>query len=52
MVRIKRTADALREKEKEQQKLILELQKALTDIKLQEGFVPMSVMSEIIKKIT
>jgi DNA-binding response OmpR family regulator len=49
MVRIKRAVDALREKEKEQQKLVLELREALAEIKLQEGFVPMSVLSEIIK---
>lgn len=50
VVRIKRAVDALREKEKEQQKLIVELQKALTEAKLQEGFVPMSALSEIIKR--
>ncbi len=49
MVRIERMVDALREKEKEQQKLILELQEALAEIKLQEGFVPMSVLSKILK---
>ena len=49
MVRIKRAVDALRDKEKEQHKLVLELQEALAEIKLQEGFVPMSVLSEIIK---
>jgi DNA-binding response OmpR family regulator len=49
-VRIKRAVDALREKEKEQQKLIQELQNTLTEMKLQEGFVPMSVLSEIIKR--
>lgn len=49
VVRIKRVVDALREKEKEQQKLVLELQEALADIKLQEGFIPMSVLSGIIK---
>ena len=49
MVRIKRAVDALREKEKEQQKLVLELQEALAEIKLHEGFVPMSVLSEMIK---
>jgi DNA-binding response OmpR family regulator len=52
VVRVKRMVDTLREKEKEQQKLILELQEALTEIKLQEGFVPMSVLSTIIKKVT
>ena len=50
VVRIKRAVDALREKEKEQQKLIQELQNTLTEMKLQEGFVPMSVLSEIIKR--
>ena len=49
-VRVKRAVDALREKEKEQQKLIMELQKALAESKLQEGFVPMSVLSNMIKK--
>jgi DNA-binding response OmpR family regulator len=49
VVRVKRMVDALREKEKEQQKLILELQEALTESELQEGFVPMSVLSAIIK---
>ena len=52
VVRIKKTVDALREKEKEQQKLILELQESLTEMKLQEGFVPLSVLSMIIKKST
>ncbi len=52
VVRIKRTMDALREKEKEQQKLILELQESLTEMKLQEGFVPMSMLSMIIKRRT
>ncbi|HME45745.1 MAG TPA: response regulator transcription factor [Syntrophorhabdales bacterium] len=51
-VRIKRMVDALREKEKEQQKLILELQAALAESKLQDGFVPMSELSTIIKKVT
>jgi len=51
-VRIKRAVDALREKEKEEQKLILELQKALAESKLQEGFVPMSALSTMIKKAT
>ena len=50
VVRIKRAVDVLREKEKEQQKLILELQEALAEVKLQEGFVPMSVLSTMIKK--
>lgn len=40
MVRIKRAEDALREKEKEQQKLILELQEALAEIKTLKGFIP------------
>jgi DNA-binding response OmpR family regulator len=48
-VRIKRAVDALREKEKGQQKLILELQEALSESKLQEGFLPMSALSKIIK---
>ena len=51
VVRIKRAVDALREKEKEEQKLVLELQEALTEMKLQEGFVPMSALSTIIKKV-
>jgi len=50
VARIKRAVDALREKEKEQQKLILELQEALAEVKLQEGFVPMSMLSTMIKK--
>ena len=50
VVRIKRAVDMLREKEKEQQKLILELQEALAEVKLQEGFVPMSMLSTMIKK--
>ncbi len=50
VVRIKRAVDALREKEKEQQKLILELQEALAESKLQEGFVPMSVLTKMIEK--
>jgi DNA-binding response OmpR family regulator len=52
VVRIKRAVDALREKEKEQQKLILELKEALAESKLQDGFVPMSVLSAMIKKMT
>ena len=52
LVRIKRVVDALREKEDEQQKLILELQEALTEVKLQAGFVPMSALSKMIKKMT
>ena len=51
VIRIKRAVDALREKEKEQQKLILELQEALAESKLQEGFVPVSVLSTMIKKV-
>jgi len=50
VARIKRAVDMLREKEKEQQKLILELQEALAEVKLQEGFVPMSMLSTMIKK--
>ena len=40
MVRIKRAEDALREKEKEQQELILKLQEALAEIKTLKGFIP------------
>jgi len=40
MVRIKRAEDALREKEKEQQKLIAKLQEALAEIKTLKGFIP------------
>jgi len=40
MVRIKRAEDALRDKEKEQQKLILQLQDALAEIKTLKGFIP------------
>lgn len=40
MVRIKRVEDALREKEKEQEDLILKLQEALTEIKTLKGFIP------------
>ncbi len=50
VVRIKRTMDALREKDREQQELILELRESLAEMKLQEGFVPMSVLSMIMKK--
>ena len=50
VARIKRAVDVLREKEKEQQKLILELKEALAEVKLQEGFVPMSALSKMIKK--
>jgi DNA-binding response OmpR family regulator len=40
MVRIKRAEDALREKEKEQERLISELQEALAEIKTLRGFIP------------
>ena len=40
MERIKRAEDALREKEKQQQKLISELQEALAEIKTLKGFIP------------
>lgn len=40
MVRIKRAEDALRQKEKEQERLILELQDALQEIKTLKGFIP------------
>ena len=40
IIRIKRAEDALREKEKEQQKLISELQEALAEIKTLKGFIP------------
>ncbi len=40
MERIKRAEDALREKEKQQEKLILELQAALAEIKTLKGFIP------------
>ena len=50
VVRIKQAVDALRKTEKEQQERILELEKALTESRLQEGFIPMSVLSQIIKK--
>jgi CheY-like chemotaxis protein len=40
MVRIKRAEDALRQKEKEQERLILELQEALQEIKTLKGFIP------------
>jgi DNA-binding response OmpR family regulator len=40
MVRIKRAEDALREKEREQQELILKLQEALAEIKTLKGFIP------------
>jgi DNA-binding response OmpR family regulator len=38
--RIKRAEDALREKEKQQEKLISELQEALAEIKTLKGFIP------------
>jgi PleD family two-component response regulator len=40
MVRIKRAEDALREKEKEQQKLIRRLKEAFAEIKTLKGFIP------------
>ncbi len=40
VVRIKRTEDALREKEREQEVLISELHKALREIKTLKGFLP------------
>jgi DNA-binding response OmpR family regulator len=40
IVRIKQAEDALREKEREQQKLILELQEALAEIKTLRGLIP------------
>lgn len=40
MARIKQVEDALREKEKEQQKLILQLRQALAEIKTLKGFLP------------
>lgn len=40
MVRIKRAEDALREKEKEQQKLIRRLEEAFAEIKTLKGFIP------------
>lgn len=40
MERIKRAEDALREKEKEQRKLIADLKEALTEIKTLRGFIP------------
>ena len=50
VVHVKRMVDVLREKEKEQQKLIMELQEALAEIKLEEGFVPISVLPTVLKK--
>jgi CheY-like chemotaxis protein len=40
MERIKRVEDTLREKEKEQEKLISQLQEALAEIKTLKGFIP------------
>jgi DNA-binding response OmpR family regulator len=40
MERIKRAEDALREKEKQQEKLIADLQEALVEIKTLKGFIP------------
>ena len=40
MERLKRVEDALREKEKQQEELILKLQKALAEIKTLKGFIP------------
>lgn len=40
VVRIKRAEDALREKEKEQQRLIEKLQEAFAEIKTLKGFIP------------
>jgi response regulator RpfG family c-di-GMP phosphodiesterase len=40
LVRIKRAEDTLREKEKEQQRLISELKEALAEIKTLKGFIP------------
>jgi DNA-binding response OmpR family regulator len=40
MERIKRAEDALREKERRQQELILQLQEALAEIKTLKGFIP------------
>ncbi len=40
LIRIKQAEDALRQKEKEQQELILELQGALAEIKTLRGFIP------------
>lgn len=40
MIRIKRAEDALRQKEKEQERLIAELQEALQEIKTLKGFIP------------
>ncbi len=40
VARIKRAEDALRQKKREQQKLIMELQEALTEIRTLKGFIP------------
>ena len=40
MERIKRAEDSLREKEKQQEKLIAKLQEALAEIKTLKGFIP------------
>ncbi|HUJ68542.1 MAG TPA: response regulator [Syntrophorhabdales bacterium] len=40
VARIKRAEDALREKKREQQKLIVELQEALAEIRTLKGFIP------------
>ncbi len=40
MERIKRAEDALREKEKQQERLIVKLQEALAEIKTLKGFIP------------
>jgi CheY-like chemotaxis protein len=40
MERIKRAEDALREKEEQQEKLILRLQEALAEVKTLKGFIP------------
>jgi len=40
MERIKKAEDALREKEKQQEKLIVKLQEALAEIKTLKGFIP------------
>jgi DNA-binding response OmpR family regulator len=40
VARIKRAEDALRQKKREQQKLIMELQEALAEIRTLKGFIP------------
>jgi response regulator RpfG family c-di-GMP phosphodiesterase len=40
VARIKRAEDALRQKRREQQKLIMELQEALAEIRTLKGFIP------------